>query len=131
MLTGYFNAMYDARIWGQTRIHQKFLSYLSPGQYLPGDAAYTLTSYVVSPYKAPKANQVENTKFNKQLSHICIKIEHTFGILKRRWENLTRLRWILTSEKKYEFACIWITACDVLHNILIDLYDGWNEDKRW
>ena len=84
MLTGYSNAMHDARVWSQTRIHQNPLSYLSPGQYLLGDAAYTPTSYMVSSFKALEANQVENTTFNKQLSHICIDIKHTFGILKRR-----------------------------------------------
>ena len=78
---------------------------------------------MVSPYKAPEANQVENNKFNKQLSHICIDIEHTFGILKGRWKSLTGLRLIFTLEKKYEFACMWITACVVLHNILLDLHD--------
>ena len=131
MLTGYSNAMHDTRVWGQTRIHPNPLSYLSPGQYFLGDAAYTPTSYMVSPYKTPEANRVENTTFNKQLSHIRIDIKHTFGILKRRWKSLTGLRLILTSEKKYEFACMWITACVVLHNILIDLHDEWNEEEGW
>ena len=55
MLTGYSNAMYDARVWSQTRIHQNPSSYLSPSQYLLGDAAYTPTSHMVPPYKALEA----------------------------------------------------------------------------
>lgn len=131
MLTGYSNAMHDARVWSQTRIHQNALSYLSPSQYLLGDAAYTPTSHMVLPYKALEANRIENTTFNKQLSHIRIDVEHTLGILKGRWRSLTGLSLILTSEKKYEFACMWITVCVVLHNILIDIHDEWSEKKGW
>ena len=71
-------------VWGQTQIYQNFLLYLSSVQYLLRDTAYTPTSYMVSLYKALEANQVENTKFNKQLLHICISIKHTFGIPKKR-----------------------------------------------
>lgn len=38
---------------------------------------------MLSLYKTPKANQIKNTISNKQLSHICIDIKHTFGRPKR------------------------------------------------
>lgn len=106
MLTGFSNAMHDARVWGHTNIHRNPTAYLSPGQYILGDAAYTPTKYMVPPYKAPEANRSENHAFNKQLSHIRIDIEHTFGMLKGRWKSLTGMRLIITDNKKYEFACM-------------------------
>ena len=57
---------------------------------------------MVSSFKTHEARQVENTIFNKQLLHICIDIEHNFGILKGKWKSLTGLCLILTSEKKYQ-----------------------------
>ena len=33
------------------------------------------------------------------------------------------MRLILINDKQYEFACMWITACVVLHNILIGVDD--------
>lgn len=86
---------------------------------------------MVPTYKAPETNRSENHAFNKQLSHIRIDIEHTFGMLKGRWKSLTGMRLIITDNKKYEFACMWITACVVLHNILIDLNDNWSKEVGW
>lgn len=65
MLTGYLNAIHNVQVWGQTQIHQNLLSYLLLGQYLLRDAVYTSTFYMISPYKTPKANQIENTIFTK------------------------------------------------------------------
>lgn len=53
----------------------------------------------------------QNKEFNRSLSIVRIDIEHAFGMLKDRWKSLTGLRLILTTQKKYEFACMWITAC--------------------
>ena len=41
----------------------------------------------------------------------------------------TGLRLVLSSNKQYEFLCIWITACVVLHNILLGLDDAWTKDE--
>lgn len=52
-------------------------------------------------------------------------------MLKGRWKSLTGLRLILTNHQQYEYACMWITACMVLHNILLDLNDTWDQEERW
>lgn len=52
-------------------------------------------------------------------------------MLKGRWKSLTGLKLILTTQKKYEFACMWFTVCLVLHNILVDLNNNWREDEGW
>lgn len=106
MLTGFSNAMHDAQVWGYTNIHRNPTAYLSPGQYILGDAVYSPTKYIVLPYKAPEANRSENHAFNKQLSHIRIDIEYIFGMLKGIWKSLTGMRLIIIDNKKYEFACM-------------------------
>lgn len=52
-------------------------------------------------------------------------------MLKGRWKSLTGLRLILVNHKQYEYACTWITACIVLHNILLDLNDTWDQEEGW
>ena len=131
MLTGFSNATHDARVWGHTRLHQDPETYFSEGQYLLGDSAYTNTEYMVTPYKAPHTRQKRIRKFNRRLSSIRIDIEHAFGILKGRWKSLTGLRLRLRTKKQYEFACMWITACVVLHNVLHGLDDTWSEEEGW
>lgn len=86
---------------------------------------------MVPPYKAPEANRRENKKFNKKLSKIWIDIEHTFRMLKGRWASLTALRLVLNTQKQYQYALKWITACIVLHNILLQLDDEWEENEGW
>ena len=70
-------------------------------------------------------------RFNKRLSRIRIDIEHAFGILKRRWKSLTGLRIRVRNKKSYTYVIKWITACVVLHNILQDIRDEWNEEEGW
>ncbi len=52
-------------------------------------------------------------------------------MLKGQWKSLTDLRLLLTTQKKYEFACMWIIAFLVLHNILVNLNDNWRKDEVW
>ena len=84
---------------------------------------------MVPPYKGAAKNNPQNKEFNRCLSSVRIDIEHAFGMLKGRWKSLIGLRLILTTQKKYEFACMWVTACLVFHNILVDLNDNWREDE--
>ena len=86
---------------------------------------------MIPPYKAPYTLRRNNQKFNRRLSSIRIDIEHAFGMLKGRWKSLTGLRLIFTNHQQYEYACMWIIACMVLHNILLDLNDTWDQKEGW
>lgn len=86
---------------------------------------------MVSPYKASYISCPKNQKFNKRLSSICINIEHAFGMLKGRQKSLTRLRRLFTNHSQYEHARMWIIACVVLNNMLLDLKDTQEENEGW
>lgn len=53
------------------------------------------------------------------------------GYLKGRWGSLVGLRILLTSKDSYKFAVKWITACYVLHNILVNIRDNWERHEGW
>ena len=55
-------------------------------------------------YKAPEANHSENKRFNKKLSKMQINIEHMFEMLKSQWASLTALRFVLNTQKQYQYA---------------------------
>jgi len=82
------------------------------------------------PYKKPAALQRPNKSFNYYLSKIRIDIEHAFGILKGRWKSLCGLRLSIMNNAQYQYAVEWIVACVVLHNILLEIGDDWNQG-RW
>jgi hypothetical protein len=82
-------------------------------------------------YKTIHTRDVNIRRFNRKLSRIRINIEHTFEILKERWKNLIELRVRIQNKKSYIFVIRWIFARVVLHNILHDIQNEWNENKEW
>ena len=130
-MTGFSNAAHDSRVFSSTHIYHYPSEYFAPGQYVLADSAYSATRYLIPPYKAPAANKTENKAFNRLLSSCRVDIEHAFGVLKGRWRSLTGLRVRITKKAQYEYACMWITACIVLHNILLEVRDEWGKDEGW
>ena len=130
-LSGWPNSQHDQRIFAAGDLNRNPHLYFSEGQYLLGDSAYTNSRYLVTPYKAPHTRDANVRKFNRRLSRIRIDIEHTFGILKGRWKSLTGLRLRIRNKKGYIYAIRWITACVVLHNVLLDMHDEWEEEEGW
>jgi hypothetical protein len=62
-------------------------------QYLLADSAYGLSTHTIPPYKKPASPLAgDNKSFVWKLSHIRIDIEHSFGMLKARFQSLTSLR---------------------------------------
>lgn len=128
---GWPNSVHDARVWSSTAIARNPDACFSTGEYLLGDSAYPCSNTLVAPYKRPLANRPANRTFNTRLSNIRIDIEHAFGILKGRWQSLSGLRVRISNHKRYQFAVQWIVACTVLHNILIQEGDEWEEEEGW
>lgn len=123
MLAGWPNSAHDACVFASTSIHCESDSYFLAEEYLLGDAAYTNTSHMVTPYKAPASNMRANKRFNQKLSSVQIDIKHAFGMLKGCWQSLTAMRCRIQNSASYAYAVEWITACVVLHNILLGLHD--------
>ena len=82
ILAGWPNSQHDARVYASTNLQRHPENYFALGEYLLGDAAYTNSSHLVSPYKSPFTNEKENRRFNRKLSRIRVDIEHAFGVLK-------------------------------------------------
>jgi hypothetical protein len=100
-------------------------------QYLLDDSAYSNIIYLIASYKALHVNNSDIWRFNKRLSRIQIDIEHAFDILKSRWKSLIDLRLQIRDIKDYTYAIRWIIACVVLHNILVDIQNDWDEEEEW
>lgn len=130
-LAGWANSQHDSCIFASTTLCRNPESYFDDGQFLLGDAAYTNSNYLISPYKAPASRKPENWRFNRKLSAIRIDIEHALEMLKGRWKSLTGLRILIHDQASYKYAVQWITACLVLHNILLSFRDEWDECEGW
>lgn len=57
----------------------------------------------------------ENEEFNKAVSRVRIRSEHTIGYLKGRFHSLKHLRVRIKDRKSHKFATYWVAGCIVLH----------------
>ena len=55
-------------------------------------------------------------------------IEHVNGLLKARWASLRGIRIQVKRVKDLKAVCDHITVCLILHNLMIDFDDEWEDD---
>ncbi|CAH7686743.1 hypothetical protein PPACK8108_LOCUS21441 [Phakopsora pachyrhizi] len=79
-------------------------SYFGPGEYLLAYSAYPSTSTLVPACRVSNCSTAAKTEFNKRLA-----------------------RNQLRTPKKKEYLTQWVLACVVLHNLLENIGDKWEE----
>jgi hypothetical protein len=61
---------------------------------------------------------------------IRIRIEHTIGVLKGRFQSLLGLRIQVLNHRRHLWAIMWIRCCIILHNLIIRIESG-SVDEAW
>ncbi|OWZ23255.1 hypothetical protein PHMEG_0001919 [Phytophthora megakarya] len=99
--------------------------FFTSGEYLLDDSAYPadLTYNTVVPtYKSNmKGTDIED--FNTCIAHARVVNEHTIGVLKNRFGSLKELQTQLNQEQSMICILDWITACILLHSLLMEFND--------
>jgi predicted DNA-binding protein YlxM (UPF0122 family) len=148
-LTDWSNSQHDQRIFVVDDLHKNFTNFFFEDktrcdvfeylidirylqeQYLLDDNVYINIIYLIASYKVFHTNNSNIRRFNRRLFRIRIDIEHAFEILKSRWRSLTELRLRIRNKKNYTYVIRWIIACVILHNILSNIQDEWDENEEW
>lgn len=122
-VTGIPGAIHDNSVYQNSELAEFSDNYFSPGEYILADSAYRVSSIVIPCYKtgSTQATQEEIEKFNLEVAHTRVAIEHCNGILKGKFQSLQDLRITINTDESLIEAGNWIRACCVLHNFL--LYD--------
>ena len=68
----------DQKAFERTKLFQ-IVSNLRPGQYIVGDAAYTLTDQVLCPFCGSQRESTKKDAYNYFLSQLNIRIDICFG----------------------------------------------------
>jgi hypothetical protein len=124
------SAVHDTRVFNNSRLATHPEQFFSPGEYLIGDSAYTVTKRMIAPYKKPRATRDECKEFNATLSSRRIAIEHVFGLLKARFPSITAVSTRIKDDKSHQAVVNWFEAACVLHNFLLDADDmEWDESE--
>ena len=83
---------------------------------LIGDSGYACRHFLMTPYRNPQL--IYRQRFNDSLTRTRVKIEQTFGVLKRRFSCLHG-----ESRMSPARVCQQVTACAILHNVAVEHRD--------
>ena len=109
------------------QIYQQPEKFFYQNQFLLADSAYASDQYTIPAYKGKELLNRWNVDFNYRLAQSQVRIEHAIGVLKGRFSSLRELRTQIRNLKEMKVTIKWIISCVVLHNLLADLKDQWNE----
>ncbi|POW02539.1 hypothetical protein PSHT_12080 [Puccinia striiformis] len=101
-LAGYPGSCHDAYVFSNMKVAQQPQQYFDRNQFLLADSAYSSDQYVIPAYKGKELLVRDNVNFNYYLAQSRISI-------------------------RGKAAVKWIISCLILHNLLADLKDQWNE----
>ena len=91
--------------------------------FILGDSAYSNSRHLVTTYKASETNADPFIRrLNGRLSKARYLVEHTFGLLKGRFQIFSKP--LRSSGEDLPFAVHLIASICVLHNFLIDTHDS-------
>ena len=76
---GFLGSVYDTCVFINSQIWLKHVDFFQREEYLLTDIGYLLTKITMPPYKLPASTRRKNQRFNRHLSFIRVKSEHTIG----------------------------------------------------
>ena len=87
------------------------------------DLGFKRETFAVPPYKGAEGKLAHNAQFNIAQRKGRVKVEHVNGVIKSRFASLKRMPIEIRKEADHAKCSDWITACVILHNLLIQLRD--------
>jgi len=117
---GWPGSVHDAKVYRNSFFYQNVSTLIEGWDYLLGDSAYPLSSFLIKPFSNPENNL--QTQFNVTHSLHRVVVENAFGRFKNRFCSLKEL-----NVKKISTAVRLTECCIILHNFLEMNNDNWDE----
>ncbi|GBC07917.1 hypothetical protein RclHR1_07790009 [Rhizophagus clarus] len=117
---GWPGSVHDAKVYQNSYFYQNYRTLIKGWDYLLGDSAYPLSSFLIKPFNNPVTDLQTHFNVTHSLHHIVI--ENAFGKLKNSFSCLKGL-----SVKKISTVVNLTECCIILHNFLETNNDSWNE----
>ena len=123
---GWPGSVHDSRVFKNSDFYQTVDNKFQDGSYLLGDSAYTLETWMMTPFKDRGNLTHRQRRFNFIHSSTRMVIERAFSLLKGRFRRLK----FLDMSRIQHIPRVIIAAC-TLHNICLnydDLYEEFMDD---
>ena len=121
---GHCGSAHDSTVFKDSRNVQEHRRLFTTQEWIWADSAYTLQTWVVTPYKRSWSLQTENRIFNYHVSKVRVRSEHAVGFIKGRFSSLWGLRARIKDAESHIVALSWIKACIVLHTLIFWIEQG-------
>ncbi|KAB0804149.1 hypothetical protein PPYR_01119 [Photinus pyralis] len=118
VFTGIPGKVHDSRVFKMSEILALLPNLCGTKYHILGDGAYFIRPWLLTPYKDYGKLTPDQVNYNKKFCATRVLIENTFGILKSRFRQLTRL-----DMKSVVTATKIIISCCILHNFCINVDD--------
>ncbi|KNZ43968.1 hypothetical protein VP01_9664g1, partial [Puccinia sorghi] len=131
-LASYPGSCHNGYVFSNMQIAQQPEKIFDQNQFLLEDSAYTSDWFTLPARKGKELLDHQNVNFNYHLAQSQVRIEHAIGILKGQISSLRELRTQIRNHKGMKDTIRWntirwIISCVVIHNLLEDLKDRWDE----
>ena len=124
---GWPGTTHDNRVFKNSKVYKEWRSYFNRNEHLIGDSAYSSCRIMVQTFKKHKGSSslsYEKEFFNTKIAKVRIKSKHCIGILKGRFPSMKQINvWIHKGNPEVKQIVGLVTACSVLHNILLQCND--------
>lgn len=90
------------------------------------DLGFKRETFAVPPYKGAEGKLKHNALFNTAQRKGRVKVEHANGVIKARFASLNHIPIDIRKPADHDKCSDWITACVILHNLLITLRDDFD-----
>ncbi|XP_052129406.1 uncharacterized protein LOC127750850 [Frankliniella occidentalis] len=121
---GEVGSLHDARVFRRSPLCRSILQrqdMFSPGEHIIADSAYMLLDRVLVPFENNGHLTIEQRNYNRRLSKVRARVEHTFGRVDILWRRICYL-----PNTNIEYAVDHIAATIILHNFNIIHKQRWN-----
>ncbi|CAB4445279.1 unnamed protein product [Rhizophagus irregularis] len=117
---GWPGSVHDAKVYQNSFFYQNVSTLIEGWDYLLGDSAYPLSSFLIKPFNNPE--NILQSQFNITHSLHRVVVENAFGRFKNRFSSLKEL-----NVKKISMTVHLTECCIILHNFLEISNDSWDE----
>jgi len=100
--SGYPRSAHNNRVCRNMDLCQNSKNFFSKNEFNLGDSAFSNSPFMVSSFKKQSGEEIpeEHERFNKLLSKVRMRSEHTIGILKGCFPWLRSIRMKITTKKR-------------------------------
>lgn len=120
----------DGKVFEESDLGQRLGQYFTCPEYILASDEYRSSVAVITEHKKTgRLVSLDEKKFNERHFAARVNVDRSMDQLKGRFQSLKKLKMDIRCRQDVSKAKMWIIACSILHNLLVELNDPIS--KEW